>query len=146
MNVRERVINSLNHKESDIIPYHADFTMQEFNRIILSEGNKDFFDNTGVHLSYTQYWGWPTELPNRKEHFIDEFGVVWNRSGADKDIGVVENPIIYKPNISLWHEPKLDERRLRNEYDLLIKTKENKFVFAGVGFSMFERAWSMCGI
>ena len=146
MTRKERVINALSHKESDIIPYHADFTQQEDEKIVIYTGDKNFIDSMGIHLSYAQYWGWPTELEDRKEHFRDEFGVIWNRTGADKDIGVVDRPLIHKPDISLWNEPKLNEKRLRNEYEDIIKNKEDKFVFAGIGFSMFERAWSLCGM
>ena len=146
MTRKERVINTLNHKESDIIPYNVDFTSQEYDKIISYTGNKNFIDSTEIHLSYTQYWGWPTELIDKKDHFKDEFGVVWNRSGADKDIGAVMKPVIFEPNISLWQEPKLDEKRLRKEFKEIIDNKQDKFAFAGIGFSMFERAWSLCGM
>jgi uroporphyrinogen decarboxylase len=120
--------------------------MQEEERIRKFTKDENYLSSTGSHLQYVQYWGWPTETPNKSEHFIDEFNVTWNRTGADKDIGVVDNPVIFKPDISLWREPKLDENRLRCEYEHLIKTKKDKFTFAGIGFSMFEWAWSLCGM
>ncbi len=146
MTRKERILNALNHRESDSIPYHADFTTQEYEKIVAFTGDDHYIDSTGIHLDYVQYWGWPTELQGQQEHFKDEFGVVWNRTGADKDIGVVDHPLIDHPDIALWQEPKLDEKRLRKEYEALVKSKEDKFVFAGIGFSMFERAWSLCGM
>ncbi|MHB1484329.1 MAG: uroporphyrinogen decarboxylase family protein [Saccharofermentanales bacterium] len=143
---KERVINSLNHKESDIIPFHADFTINEETRLENYTGKKDYLADKSLHLHYTQYWGWPTEKIEGSEHFVDEFGVTWNRSGVDKDIGVIENPIIYEPDIKLWRKPMLDEKRLRSDFEEAIRTKEDRFVFPGIGFSMFERLWSLCGM
>ena len=145
MTKKERVINSFNHIESDIIPYHADFTTQEHDRLAVFTGDPHFADKYGNHLHYMQYWGWPTET-TRKEFFLDEFGVTWNRTGADKDIGVIDTPIISKPNIKLWREPKLDEGRLRAEFQSVIDNAGDCFTLAGIGFSMFERSWSLCGM
>ncbi len=146
MTRKQRVINALNHKESDIVPYHIDFTQQEYEIMSAYLKDNEFENKMGLHLQYCQYWGWPTELKNKREHFKDEFGVIWNRTGADKDIGIVNTPLIYEPNINLWKEPILDEKRLRKEYEEIINAKNDKFKFAGIGFSMFERAWSLCGM
>lgn len=146
MTRKERVIAALNHKETDFVPYHMDFTGQALERLRTNTGYVQILKNSGLHLDYVQYWGWPTKLPDKEDHFQDEFGVIWNRSGADKDIGVIDHPIINEPEIALWKEPKLDEARLRKEYEELLSAKEDKFVFPGIGFSMFERLWSYCGL
>jgi len=146
MTKKERVVNALNHKESDIIPYHADFTEHEYSKIVKYTNDTRFMDKLGLHLHYTQYWGWPTEAPDRPGFFRDAFNVTWNRTGPDKDIGVIDAPIIGKPDISLWYEPELDAERYRAELQETINSSESKFTFPGIGFSMFERAWSMCGM
>lgn len=146
MTRKERVVAALTHKESDIVPFHADFTMQSFELMEQYTGDKQFEDKLGLHLNYCQYWGWPTELADKPEHFRDEFGVIWNRSGADKDIGVVENPIIDDLDEVTYQFPPINEKRLRAEYEELMANKEDKFTFAGIGFSMFERSWSLCGM
>jgi uroporphyrinogen decarboxylase len=146
MNRRESVYAALAHKETPELPYHFDFTQQESDRVVAFTGDPEFVRNSGVYLHYHQYWGWPTELPDRKEHFLDEYGVTWNRSGEDKDIGVIDNPIIGEPDIALWKEPVLDEARLRREWEELLATREDRFTFPGIGFSLFERAWSLCGM
>ena len=146
MTRKERVIMALSHKEPDIVPFHAEFTIPELEKMIRYTGDPEFESKTGGHLHSTQYWGWPTELPERKGYFKDEFGVTWNRSGADKDIGVVDRYIIPAPDIRLWKEPALDVGRLRSEYQEVIDTKGDRFAFAGIGFSLFERIWSLCGM
>lgn len=146
MTKRERVIATLRHIETDIVPYNADFTEQAWENIMNFTHNEHLLEDYGTHLHYTQYWNYPTEMPDRKDFFKDGFGVVWNRSGADKDIGVVDNPIMCEPDISLYPTPVFDEERIRNEIENLIDTKGDRFCFAGIGFSMFERLWSYCGM
>jgi len=104
MNKRDIVIASLSHIETEIKPFHIDFTTEEEEKLNQTVSSGDYIKDAGVYLHYCQYWGWPTQLPDMKEHFLDEFGVTWNRSEKDKDIGVIDYPIISEPDISLWKE------------------------------------------
>ena len=146
MTKREIVIAALQHKETEHVPYHADFTEQEYEKVAEYLKDKDFMDKYGTYLHYWQYWAFPTENPNRKGYFTDDFGVTWNRSGADKDIGIVDEPVITEPDIDLYPTPYLDEKRIRKHCEELLATKGDKFCFAGIGFSMFERLWSYVGM
>jgi uroporphyrinogen decarboxylase len=40
----------------------------------------------------------------------------------------------------------LNEKRIREQCEQLLATKDDKFCFAGIGFSMFERLWSYVGM
>lgn len=146
MTRREIVIQALQHKETEHIPFHAEFTAQEEEKIIQHTGDPDFYAKCGGYLHYWQYWGYPTEQENNKGYFTDDFGVTWNRSGVDKDIGVIDSPVIDEPDISLYPTPVLNEKRIRENCERLLATKEDKFCFAGIGFSMFERLWSYLGM
>lgn len=143
---KEYVIKALKHEKTDIVPFHLDFTKQAYENIVKFTKDSAFLNNSGTFLHYFQYWGWPTEIQDKKEHFLDAFGVTWNRSGADKDIGVIDKPIINAPDILLYPEPNFDEERLRAEIEITIAKAGDRFVFAGIGFSMFERLWSYCGM
>ncbi len=143
---RERVIQALRHQQTDIVPYHIDLTGQAEERLAAFTGAPDYLAGTGIHLCYIQYWGWPTETAAGSEIFRDDFGVCWNRSGADKDIGVVDHPLLSEPELSLLPEPVLNEARLRREIEAMLAGAGDRFVFAGIGFSMFERLWSYCGM
>ncbi len=146
MTKRERCIAALKHRSTDIIPFHADFTMQAHDKMQSFTGNPDFYRKLGVHLKYIQYWGRPAELPGKKNHFKDEYGVVWNRSGADKDIGVVQDYIIKDFDNLEYVFPDVNEEKLRSEYEGLMRTREDCFIFGGIGFSVFERSWSLAGM
>ena len=146
MNRKEIVLEALNHRATKPIPYHVDFTAQALKQLIDAVKDPDIEEKIGTYLHYAQYWGWPTEIPGRSEHFLDEFGVVWNRSGADKDIGVVENPQIPDLENSNYQFPEPDIKRLRRDIEALIETRQDKFTFMGFGFCMFERIWSLMGM
>ncbi|MDF2590538.1 MAG: hypothetical protein K0S75_4 [Clostridia bacterium] len=146
MTRKERVIKALQHEETDKVPYFCEFTDQARENMEAYFGTSSFEKDWGLHLHYTQYWGWPTEVQDQPEHFKDEFGAVWNRSGADKDIGVIDHPLILDLEDYHYEFPEVNEKRLRKEYEELIATKEDKFTIAGIGFSMFERSWSLMGM
>jgi len=146
MTRRLLVISALEHEKTYPIPYHIDFTQQALDNLIAYTKNKNIESDLGVYLNYIQYWGWPTEIPDKPGYFRDEFGVIWNRSGVDKDIGVVDNPQIKNIKECDYKFPNCDEQRLRKEYEDLVSNKDDRFTMAGFGFCMFERAWSLMGM
>jgi uroporphyrinogen decarboxylase len=147
MDRRHLIIEALEHRETPIIPYHVEFTQQALDKIISYTNDRDIENKIGACINYIQYWGWPTELPDRAEHFRDEFGVVWNRSGPDKDSGVIDSPLIEDLEDNNYEFPICDTARLREEYCELTKNKDDdRFTMAGFGFCMFERVWSLMGM
>ncbi|GHV02877.1 uroporphyrinogen decarboxylase [Clostridia bacterium] len=148
MTRRERVIAALQHKETDFTPYYMEYTAQEEENLGKAFG-KGFDQDWGYHLHVYQTWNWPenTGMPN-KDHFRDGFGVVWNRSGVDKDIGVIDNHVIddIETDADAYVFPPYDAARLRKELKEFLSKKEDKFTVVGIGFSVFERAWSLCGM
>lgn len=146
MTRRETVIQALAHHETDVIPYHMDFTQQALNNLIKYTKDENIKLKLGTYLNYIQYWGWPTEIKERPGYFKDEFGVIWNRNGADKDIGIVDNCVIKDIEDYDYEFPVCDEARLRKEYEQLVASKGDRFTFAGFGFCMFERSWSLMGM
>lgn len=145
MTKRERVIAALNHKETDIIPFHADFTIEEYEKMAKFYNDSDFLKKLDSHLNYEQYCGFPTEMKERPNFFKDDFNAVWNRT-VDKDIGVITEPFVCDLDDYRFPNVKLDEQRIRKECEKLIAQKNDRFTFYAIGFSMFERAWSLCGM
>ena len=145
MTRRETVIKALNHEETHVVPYHVDFTIPQREKMIAYLGDPDFESKIGGYLHGVVYNFHTVEIPGRPGYFQDEFGVVWNRSGADKDIGVIEQFVIPGPDISLIPELPLSEEYLRGEFQACIESAEGRFTFAGLGFSLFERMWSLTG-
>ncbi len=148
MTRRQTVINALNHIPTDKIPYHLDFTEQALEQLINYTKDPDIEHKIGEYLVYKQYWGWPTEMPDKPGYFKDEFGVEWNRNGVDKDIGLPDEYQIKDLESFDYTFPKCDEARLRAECAELTKdkVKDDRFIMYGFGFLMFERAWSLAGM
>ncbi|MDR2070085.1 MAG: uroporphyrinogen decarboxylase [Treponema sp.] len=148
MNRRDIVYAALNHEETKPVPYHIEFTGESLKKMVLATGKTaaEVEESVGSYLNYIQYWGWPTELPDRAGYFRDEFGVVWNRNGPEKDIGWAEDPLITDIETGDYRFPEPDIPRLRRDIEGLLAEGGDRFTFMGFGFCMFERAWSLMGM
>ena len=146
MTRRERVIEALNHRDADFIPYDIGFTQQAWDKMVEYYGDEDFYSKIGSHISSCYYSGDPVPVPGRDGYFKDDFGVVWNRNGADKDIGVVEEWLLPEPDISLFKAPAIPEELLRQRCEHALANAGDTFTAAALGFSLFERAWTLTGM
>lgn len=80
MTNKERVLTSLNHKQSDKVPYNIDFTHYAYQKMAEYLGDPDFeakLNNCFAFLSIRKKVGWKEVKPDIWE---DEFGVQWDRS------------------------------------------------------------------
>lgn len=73
MDRRQLVIDALEHRDTNPVPFHIEFTQQSLEKLIDYTKDKEIGEKTGTYLNYIQYWGWPTELPDRPGYFKDEF-------------------------------------------------------------------------
>lgn len=146
MTRRERVIKALRHESTDIVPYNIDFTLQEEERVAKFLGDPDFVKKIGNHIDCTYFGSSNTELEGSPGYFVDDFGVRWNKNGADKDIGVIDGFVIEEPEIGRYKLPEIDFESLHNDYRDLVNNGADTFKLGMIGFSMFERAWSLRGM
>lgn len=145
MNYRERVFCAVSHKRSDEIPHDITWTAAQYQKMAAFYHDENFGEKIGNHIRCCCDDNFYTELKDKKEQFIDKFGVVWDRSGVDKDIGVIHNFVIPEPDERLIRLPEIDLPLLRKNFEDLEKDTEH-FRFATISFSLFERAWSLCGM
>ena len=142
MNRAERIVNTLNHKESDYIPYNMEFTEVAFDKTAKHFGERDFFDKINNHLIAAG----PDEFVEGPAHFFtDKFGVLWNRT-VDTDIGIVSNTLIPDYETRSYQFPKINAESVNQSLDYLKNEKNDRFAIFNVGFSMFERAWTLRGM
>jgi len=139
------VITSLNHTQPDYVPSQIDFTWQEYVRLAEYYGDPKFGEKINNHVAWAGCDNVRTEVPGKKEHYRDIYGVVWNCGGADKDIGAIEGVVIPEPSLKGFSLPPVNEKLLRDAYSQIEKTAD-KFIVGGIGFSLFERAWTLCGM
>lgn len=146
MNRKQRVINSFSHKESDIIPFEVSFTIPEREIMAKYYDDPDFESKINKHMFIMDYAAPHVELENMQGYFKDQFGVIWNRSGPDKDIGVVENHVVYKADALCFDLPVIDFNELGQRLELFTSRDTDVFKVFNIGFSLFERAWTLRGM
>jgi uroporphyrinogen decarboxylase len=75
----------------------------------------------------------------------DVFGVVWDRS-VDKDIGIVDGCVLSQPTLRGYHFPDPLDLRFFAEIPEKIARYGDRFRVFQIGFSLYERAWTLRGI
>ena len=145
MNNRERVLATLNHSQSDIIPYNIGFTQKAHAKMVEFYDDPSFASKLGncfATLGCEPKGSWKEISPNIWE---DQFGVQWDRS-IDKDIGVVCNCLVTPDNVNEYAFPDPDDPSRYSSYDEILEANKDGFFVANLGFSLFERAWTLAGM
>jgi len=146
VNRRNIVIDALNHKDTRPIPYVIGLTTQARDRLVAEYKDSSIMEKFDSFITGVGYSGRPTEIPGRPGYFLDDYGVVWNRNGADKDIGVIEGFVIKDPIDNNYEFPAIGTDWLRNDLEKLSAMKTDRFKVANFGFTMFERCWTLMGM
>ena len=142
MTNRERVLASLNHIQPDKTPYNIGFTQKSHAKMV------EFYDDPGFAsklgncfetLSTAPAGAWQEVQP---DIWQDQFGVRWDRS-VDKDIGVVMNCLVDAGNVGAFAFPDPHDASRYSSYPV---EKGDEFFIAEIGFSLFERAWTLAGM
>jgi uroporphyrinogen decarboxylase len=145
MTNKERVLVSIRHQQPDKTPYHIDFTHKAYQKMAEYYGDPGFaakLSNCFTFLNTAPRNAWREVAP---DIWADEFGVQWNRA-VDKDIGVVVNCLVTPENLKDYKFPDpADPSRYAN-IPIVLKNQPQQFVVADIGFSLFERAWTLAGM
>ena len=145
MNNRERVCATLNHKQPDVTPYNIGFTQKAHAKMVDFYGDPGFASKLGnclTTLGCEPEGSWKEINPNIWE---DQYGVQWDRH-IDKDIGIVCNCLVTPDNIDDYEFPDPDDPSRYRNFDRLFQINKNGFFVANLGFSLFERAWTLAGM
>lgn len=145
MTPRERVYNALQFRESDIVPYQVDFTHEAHRKLAEYYGDPNFTSTIGNHLVTTSHRKLAPWAEIQPGHLRDEWGVVWNRT-IDKDIGVVDEYVLREPTLKGWQPPDPHSQGVFESYPEFIEANKDTFRISSIGFSLFERAWSLRGM
>jgi len=145
MTKREVVRMVFEGKKPPYVPWHCQFTKEPWDMLKEHFGGEDAaevaVDNHILELGSAI--GFFEELPNCR--YRDFFGVTWDRT-VDKDIGIVEGHVLPDPTLKGYKFPNpLDKRFFRDMPSKMAKYPDRFRVFY-LGFSLFERAWTMRGM
>jgi uroporphyrinogen decarboxylase len=108
--------------------YHVeDLDNVLYNHFLLLGNDYGFFDQIGENL------------------YRDVFGAVWDRS-IDKDIGNITGSLIDIPSLKNYTFPNPLDKRFYEDIESSIKAKPDMFRIFQIGFSLYERAWTLRGM
>jgi len=138
---------AIRHDAPDYTPHNVLFTREMLANMVRHTGNAHYADTIDNHIVKASLTKPQTPVPGRANCFADEFGIVWDKSGVDKDIGMVtEYRIQDVEQLAAYVPLPVDEAYIRSQLERLMRTKGDNFALASIGFSLFERAWSLCGM
>ena len=145
MTNRERVLASLDHRQPDRIPYNILFTEPARANMATYYSDPDFESKLGncLHVLKTEPIDAWREV--RQGIWEDQFGVQWDRS-IDRDIGNVCNVSVTRDTLGGLRFPDPDDPSRFAEHARLIRENPNEFHVTNLGFSLFERAWTLAGM
>lgn len=144
MDKRQVVRLVIEGNKAPYVPWHCGFTVEAAARLREHFGADDLeqvLDNHFVKLGSDI--GFFTDLGD--DRFRDVFGVVWDRS-VDKDIGIVEGRILPEPTLDEYDFPDPLDERLFEGIAEKISTYADCFRVFKIGFSLYERAWTLRGM
>jgi len=141
MTKRERMLATLRHTQPDKVPYQISFTQKAAARLEAHLGQPidwDWIDNSLTWLGTGAAGEWREVRPNIWE---DPFGVQWDRH-VDRDIGVVCNSRITPETLDDYRFPEIKDMACLADFT----DERTEFVVVDLGFSLFERAWTLAGM
>lgn len=144
MTKREVIKMVLDGKKPPYVPWSFKFTQEPKLQLEEYYGVKDLDPVLGNHvLQLGSDIGFFEEVgPNL---WRDVFGVVWDRS-IDKDIGNVCQIVLPEPTLDGCTFPDPTDERFFANIEPEIAAKPDMFRCFQIGFSLYERAWTMRGM
>jgi uroporphyrinogen decarboxylase len=142
MTPREVVLAAIRFENPPYVPWDVGFTVKPAEKLARHFGSKElqpFIKNHVVEL----------KSPTRDFHeeapgmFRDAYGVLWDRT-IDRDIGTPCEYPLRGPTLKGYSFPSLRPREDR--YRELMASLPGLAVRFSIGFSLFERAWTLRGM
>jgi len=144
MTKREVVRTVLQGEKPPYVPWSFKFTHEPEEMLKKHFGTEDLETTVGNHIvRLGSDIGFFEEIGD--DHYRDVFGVVWDRT-VDKDIGVVEGCIIPEPTMDGITFPDPLDPRFFEGIEEKIAARSDCFRVFELGFSLYERAWTLRGM
>jgi len=147
MTRRERVHQAIGHRQPDKVPWNIGLTIPAAAKLAAEVGCPvgELGEWMGNHL----YSAHPSAADAWQEvkagHWRDEFGVVWNRT-VDPDIGVIEQYQLSEPALGGYRFPDPETSARWEGFEAQLAEAGDRFIVCSIGFSLFERAWTLRGM
>ncbi len=144
MTKREVVRLVFEGKRPPYVPWSCGFTWEAHEKLVAHFGEDKLEGALQNHLlSLGRDMGFFADLGNGRVR--DGFGVVWDRS-VDRDIGQVENCLLPEPTLAGYDFPDPCDGRFFEDMPERIESRGDLFRVFQIGFSLYERAWTLRGM
>jgi uroporphyrinogen decarboxylase len=144
MTKREVIRKVLEGKTPPYTPWSFKFTKEPANLLKTYYGVEDLDLVIGNHiLNLGSDIGFFEDLGD--DRFRDVFGVVWDRR-IDKDIGIPVGTLLPEPDLRPLIMPDPGDPRFFSNIEPETELKPDLFRVFQIGFSLFERAWTLRGM
>ena len=143
MTKREIVMEAICHRPTPFIPYAFSLTSDMSKMVEKQTGETNLPKKSGSFIVGLTDGAMEQPDPHHKR---DQFGVTWLMDQRG-DFGVVDKILLPEPTLDNYAFPEPNEADIRRKCEWLV-SKENAGLFTmfGIGFSLFERAWSLRGM
>jgi len=141
MTRRDIVLQALRHEKPSRLPYFLDLSDETAARMRGYTGDALFFEHSGSYLAQERNESF-RELGNGQ--FEDMFGVVWDKGAQEGDFGIVAREPLPEADFGDYTFPEPDENLIREKCERLAGSE--CFTMYIIGFSLFERAWTLRGM
>jgi uroporphyrinogen decarboxylase len=141
---RQIVRLAIEGRQVPYVPWSCSFTVEAADKLREHFGQDDLdqvLDNHIVRLGSDT--GFFDELGNNL--FRDVFGVVWDRT-IDRDIGNVQGCVLPEPTLAGYTFPDPLDGRFFDDIPDKIAACWDCFRVYSIGFSLYERAWTLRGM
>ncbi|HEY9151541.1 MAG TPA: uroporphyrinogen decarboxylase family protein [Anaerolineales bacterium] len=144
MTKRDVIYAVLKGEKPLYVPWSCGLTKEAKEKLQVHYGPVDLDDALQNHLlKLGSDIGFFTDLGGN--HVQDVFGVVWDRN-IDKDIGNVEGCVLSAPTLKHYIFPDPLDRRFFDDIPQRIAKYPDRFRVFQIGFSLYERAWTLRGM
>ena len=144
MEKREVVRKALNFEPVPYVPWSFRFTREAEDKLKdhwhtedIEPYTQNHFVELGSDIGFFEYLG--------DDLYKDVFGVVWDRS-VDKDIGIPKDSLLPEPTLEHYEFPDPLDQRFFADIPGKLDQYGDRFRVFCLGFSLFERAWTMRGM
>ena len=145
MTKRQAVIDALNFRRPAYVPWAFDLTILCQRRLREYLGSDDLDSFLGSHFLDMGEDAWRFGKVD-ETHVRDLYGVLWDRT-IDKDIGTpCEWPIHSPADLATYRWPDATNPAWYDYLPGLMASHPDLFSRYRVGFSLYERAWTMRGM
>jgi len=145
MTKRETIIEALEFRPPPYVPWAWDMTQQCAARLRRHLGRDDLGPFVGSHvLALGAGIGRFDRVD--ENHFRDVYGTVWDRT-VDKDIGTpVDWPIRRPEDLDGYAWPDASDDSWYADIPARLAAHADLFSIYHIGFSLYERAWTLSGM